>query len=64
MPHHDASDTWEAVDNMDRHGVPREAQEKLLGGNARRLYGIEPELFVTEAPSEYTPVNIVPRYAG
>ena len=64
MPHHDASDTWEAVDNMDKHGVPQEVQEKMLGGNARRLYGIEPELFVTEAPAEYTPTNIVPRYAG
>jgi len=64
MPHHDASDTWEAIDNMDKHGVPQEVQEKLLGGNARRLYGIEPELFVTDAPAEYTPTNIVPRYAG
>jgi hypothetical protein len=27
----------------------------MLGGNARRLYGIEPELCVTKAPDEYTP---------
>ena len=58
MPHLDASDVWEAIDNMNKHNVPKRAQEKMLGGNARRLYGIEPELVVTQAPDEYTPVTM------
>ena len=62
MPHHDASDAWEAMDNMTRWGVPQVAQEKMLGGNARRLYGIEPGLFVTGAPEEYEPSKL-PRMA-
>ena len=55
MPHHDAMDAWEAIDRMNRCGVPQAAQLKFLGGNACRLYGIEQQLFVTEAPAEYTP---------
>lgn len=55
MPHLDASDVWEAIDYMDKYKVPQSAREKMLGGNARRLYGIEPELFVTKAPEEYKP---------
>ncbi len=47
---------------MDKWKVPRQAQEKMLGGNARRLYGIEPRLVVTRAPDEYTPVTMS-RYA-
>ena len=58
MPHLDAADVWEAIDNMNKHNVPKRAQEKMLGGNARRLYGIEPELVVTQAPDEYTPVTM------
>ena len=58
MPHLDAGDVWEAIDNMTKHNVPKSAQEKMLGGNARRLYGIEPELVVTQAPDEYTPVTM------
>jgi hypothetical protein len=34
----------------------------MLGGNARRLYGIEPRLVVTQAPDEYEPVTMS-RYA-
>jgi predicted TIM-barrel fold metal-dependent hydrolase len=58
MPHLDASDVWEAIDNMNRWNVPQSAQEKLLGGNARRLYGIEPHLIVTKAPDAYAPVTM------
>ena len=58
MPHLDASDVWEAIDKMNKRGVPQAAQEKMLGGNARSLYGIEAELFVTEAPEEYEPVKM------
>jgi hypothetical protein len=47
---------------MDKHKVPQNAREKMLGGNARRLYGIEPELVVTQAPDEYKP-QTMPRYA-
>jgi predicted TIM-barrel fold metal-dependent hydrolase len=55
MPHLDASDVWEALDNMEKWKVPQNVQEKMLGGNARRLYGIDPQLIVTRAPDEYRP---------
>ena len=37
MPHLDASDVWEAIDHMNKWKVPQAVQEKMLGGNARRL---------------------------
>lgn len=55
MPHLDASDVWEALDNMEKWHVPQDAREKMLGANARRLYGIEPQLVVTRTPDEYRP---------
>jgi hypothetical protein len=48
--HHDGADSWSAIRNMEAAGVPAAAQAKLLGENARRIYGIEPKLFVTEEP--------------
>ena len=33
-----------------RLGVPEPVQAKLLGGNARRMYGIEAKMFVTDEP--------------
>ncbi len=62
MPHLDASDVWEAIDHMNKWNVPQAVQEKMLGGNARRLYGIEPQLAVTHAPDTYAPVTMS-RYA-
>jgi len=62
MPHLDASDVWEAIDNMNKWNVPQAVQEKLLGGNARRLYGIEPKLVVSAAPETYQPMTMS-RYA-
>ena len=47
--HHDAEDAWEAIEHMNELGVPEEAQAKLMGENARRAYGVEPKLFVTES---------------
>ena len=35
---------------MDRACVLRSAQAKMLGANARRFYGIEGKMFVTEEP--------------
>ena len=49
--HHDGADSWSAIRAMREIGVPDEVQAKLLGGNARRMYGIEPKLFVTEEPA-------------
>ena len=46
--HHDGSDSWSAIRYMDDAGTPKAVQAKLLGGNARRMYGIEPKLFVSE----------------
>jgi len=48
--HHDGADAWSAIRAMRRLGVPDETQERLMGGNARRMYNIEPRLFVTEEP--------------
>jgi predicted TIM-barrel fold metal-dependent hydrolase len=48
--HHDAADAWSAIRSMRELGVPEDVQADLLGGNARRLYGIEPKLFVTDEP--------------
>ena len=48
--HPDAEDVWEAIRHMERAGVPHSAQAKMLGANARRFYGIEGRMFVTEEP--------------
>ncbi len=46
--HHDGSDSWSAIRTMNEAGVPAEAQAKMLGANARRMYGIDAKVFVTE----------------
>jgi predicted TIM-barrel fold metal-dependent hydrolase len=48
--HHDGADSWSAIREMNESGTPPEAQAKLLGANARRMYGIEAKLCVTEEP--------------
>ena len=55
--HHDGADSWSAIEEMNEAGVPAEVQAKLLGGNARRAYGIEGKVYVTEqgAPVERPP---------
>jgi len=54
-PHHDAEDAWDALHHMAEHKVPLAAQKKLLGENARKLYGIEPVLRVKERIEDYKP---------
>lgn len=54
-PHHDAEDSWEALDNMKKYEVPEPVRRDMLGENARRLYGIEPLLKVTERIESYEP---------
>ena len=54
-PHHDAEDAWEAMELMAKHNVPEATRHRLLGGNARRLYGIDPVLTVTERPKDHRP---------
>jgi predicted TIM-barrel fold metal-dependent hydrolase len=46
--HTDGADVWTAMREMTECGVPEEAQAKMLGANARRLYRIEPKTFVNE----------------
>ncbi len=46
--HTDGADVWSAIREMNDCGVPEEVQAKMLGANARRLYGIEPRTFVSE----------------
>lgn len=47
-PHFDGEDAWEAIEHMTKWGVPRDAQAKMLGANAYKMYDIEPKLVVTE----------------
>jgi hypothetical protein len=54
-PHHDAEDAWEALELMAKHNVPEATQQRLLGDNARRLYGIDPVLVVKERPRDHRP---------
>jgi predicted TIM-barrel fold metal-dependent hydrolase len=49
--HHDGADSWSAIREMDAAGVPAAVQAKLLGANARRMYGIEGRLCVTDEPA-------------
>lgn len=48
--HTDGADVWSAMREMDDAGVPAEAQAKMLGGNARRLYRIDPRTYVRDEP--------------
>jgi predicted TIM-barrel fold metal-dependent hydrolase len=48
--HHDGADSWSAIRNMSANQVPVSVQGRLLGGNARRFYGIEEKIFVTDEP--------------
>ncbi|HEY2106696.1 MAG TPA: amidohydrolase family protein [Candidatus Binataceae bacterium] len=48
--HPDAAEAWEAIAHMRQAEVPVSVQEKLMGGNARRFYGIQGKLFTTEQP--------------
>jgi predicted TIM-barrel fold metal-dependent hydrolase len=50
--HHDGADSWSAIRRMNAAGTPPPVQEKMLGANARRMYGIEGEVFVREEPAE------------
>src|SRR6266850_6802692 len=50
-----SEDAWESLHHMAELGVPAEAQRKLLGENARRLYGIEPVMTVKERIEKYEP---------
>ncbi len=54
-PHHDAEDAWDGLHHMAEFNVPAPAQRKLMGENARRLYGIEPLLAVEERIEKYEP---------
>lgn len=40
--HHDGDDAWRAMETMEQSGLPLKTQAQFLGGNARRLYNIEP----------------------
>jgi uncharacterized protein len=54
-PHHDAEDAWDGLHHMAEHKVPVPVQKKLLGENARRLFGVEPLLKVRERIEGYEP---------
>jgi predicted TIM-barrel fold metal-dependent hydrolase len=48
--HHDGADSWSAIREMRAAGVPDDVQAKLLGGNARRMYGIDGKIFTHQEP--------------
>jgi predicted TIM-barrel fold metal-dependent hydrolase len=48
--HHDGADSWSAIRAMRELGVPEDTQARLMGENARRMYGIEGKTFVSEEP--------------
>ena len=48
--HHDGADAWSALRAMRQVGVPEPVQEKLMGANALRTYGITPRVFVKDEP--------------
>ena len=54
-PHHDAEDAWDGLYHMAEFKVPETAQRKLLGENARKLYGIEPLMKVENRIEKYEP---------
>jgi predicted TIM-barrel fold metal-dependent hydrolase len=49
--HHDGADSWSAIREMRSIGVPDDVQAKLLGGNARRMYNIDAQVFVMDEPA-------------
>jgi predicted TIM-barrel fold metal-dependent hydrolase len=40
--HHDGDDAWRAIETMRKCELPEPYQEKFLGGNARKMYRIDP----------------------
>jgi hypothetical protein len=40
---------------MEKYKVPAAVQRKMLGENARRLYGIEPVMVVKQRIEQYEP---------
>src|SRR5205823_6288262 len=62
--HHDGSDSWSAIREMQAAAVPEDVQGKLLGGNARRMYGVESRLFVTDEPPPARASGLVPGRRG
>ncbi|MEE9284410.1 MAG: amidohydrolase family protein [Dehalococcoidia bacterium] len=39
-PHHDATDAWEAIENLQEGGVPGDVVRRYMGGNAADFFGI------------------------
>jgi predicted TIM-barrel fold metal-dependent hydrolase len=69
--HHDGADAWSAIREMREHGVSEAAEEELMGGNARRMYAIEPprrcvesELPLPARPAWYPRLEDVEREYG
>ena len=60
--HPDAAEAWEAIAHMRQAEVPATVQEKLMGANARRFYGIEGKLFTTEQPETIARPDWFPRH--
>ena len=54
-PHHDAEDAWDGLHHMNEFDVPQAVQRKMLGENARRLYGVEPVLKIKDRIENYKP---------
>lgn len=62
--HHDGADAWSAIRAMRALGVPEDAQSRMMGSNAARIYGIEQKLYVTDEPSPLTRPDWFPQGAA
>jgi len=59
--HADGADAWTAIRKMNENGVPEEVQAKLMGGNARRMYGVEPVMCIAAEPEDYNRPDWFPK---
>jgi hypothetical protein len=59
--HHDGADAWTAIRYMDKVGVAEDVRAKIMGANARRMYGIDPKLAVKDAPETIVRPDWYPR---
>jgi predicted TIM-barrel fold metal-dependent hydrolase len=51
--HHDGDDAWRAIETMRKCELPEPYQAKFLGGNARKMYRIDPpESFIGDRVTE------------
>jgi len=61
--HHDGSDAWSAMREMQSCKVPQATIKKFMGENARRMYRIPPQTFTSLEPEAYPRPDWYPKEA-